>query len=144
MTKKARILVVEDESIIAKDIQYTLQDMGYLVPEIVFSGEDAIASAKENRPDMVLMDITLNGEMGGIEAARQIYSDMHIPVVFLTGYTDDQTIGKAKHARPFGFLIKPFDDLQLKTTVELALKRAEAEGYGPEALHKHNGKKTRP
>ena len=105
---KIQILVVEDESIVARDIQKTLQNLGYDVPCVVSSGEAAIQKAEENRPDLVLMDIVLKGKMDGIEAAEQICSRFNIPIVYLTAYTDDKMLARAKITEPFGYIVKPF------------------------------------
>ncbi|MCI0528677.1 MAG: response regulator, partial [Nitrospira sp.] len=89
---KAQILVVEDNTIVAKDIQYSLKQLGYTVPTIAFSGEEAVQEAGEIRPDLVLMDIRLNGDMDGVEAARQIHERFDIPVIYLTAHSDGPTI----------------------------------------------------
>ncbi len=116
-----RILIVEDESIVAKDIQNSLQTLGYLVPASVSSGEEAVTKAFELKPDLVLMDIMLKGQIDGIQAAEQIRSKIRIPVVYLTAYTDDQTLKRAKVSEAFGYLLKPFEDRELRTTIEMAL-----------------------
>jgi len=113
--KKIQILVVEDESIVARDIQNTLQSLGYDVPTVISSGKAAIQKAQENRPDLVLMDIVLKGKIDGIEAAEHIRSHFNIPVVYLTAYTDDKTLERAKITEPFGYVVKPFEDRELKT-----------------------------
>ncbi|MBU4200337.1 MAG: response regulator [Verrucomicrobia bacterium] len=116
-----RILIVEDESIVAKDIQNSLKNLGYVVPAIVSTGEEAVVKAHELKPDLVLMDVMLKGQIDGIEAAEQIRAQSHIPVVFLTAYTDDQTLKRAKVSEAFGYLLKPFEDRELRTTIEMAL-----------------------
>jgi len=123
--EKINILVVEDESIVGKDIQKTLQNLGYDVACVVSSGEAAIQKAKENRPDLVLMDIVLKGKIDGIEAAEHIRSHFNIPVVYLTAYTDDKTLEGAKITEPFGYVVKPFEDRELKTAIEMALYKAK-------------------
>ncbi|MDA0335831.1 MAG: response regulator [bacterium] len=122
-----RILVVEDEGIVALDIQGKLEGMGYLVPRVVSSGLDAIAAATQLKPDLVLMDIQLEGEMDGIDAATKIHADLGIPVVYLTAYSDERTLERAKAARPFGYLLKPFEERELYTTVEIAIYKHQAE-----------------
>ena len=122
---KAKILVVEDESIVAKDIQNSLKKLGYNVPTIVASGEKAIKECEDDRPELVLMDIMLKGEMDGIEAANIIREKMGIPVIFLTANADDTTVGKAKMAEPYGYIIKPFREKELQTTIEMALYKHE-------------------
>jgi len=118
---KARILVVEDEFITGADIQAKLQDMGYDVPVVADTGEYAIQVAGEQMPDLVLMDIHLKGEMTGIEAAEKIHDKYSLPVIYLTGQSDEATVEKAKVSAPFGYLIKPVDDRALKITINMAL-----------------------
>ncbi|HYN44500.1 MAG TPA: response regulator [Candidatus Limnocylindrales bacterium] len=125
--KEIQILVVEDEIIIAEDIQRKLKTMGYSVPAIVSSGEDAIKKIKENSPDLVLMDIVIHGGMDGIETAGEIRSLFDIPVVFLTAYADEKTLERAKITEPFGYLIKPFKERELQITIEIALYKHEME-----------------
>ncbi|MEN8264164.1 MAG: histidine kinase dimerization/phosphoacceptor domain -containing protein [Nitrospirota bacterium] len=125
--EKVKVLVVEDEAIIAKDLQWRLQDMGYDVPYIVASGEDAITRVREDNIDMVLMDIMLQGQMDGIEAAGQIHSERDIPIVFLTAYADDKMLERAKITEPFGYLIKPVRDRELYSTIEMALYKHKTE-----------------
>jgi len=119
--EKAQILVVEDDSIVAQDIQNSLRKMGYAVSKIVAYGEDAIKEAKENVPDLILMDINLKGEMLGTEAADQIRTQFDIPIIYLTAYTDEDVLERAKIAEPFGYLLKPFEAKELKSTIEIAL-----------------------
>ena len=118
---KTSVLVVEDESIVAKDIQNSLKKLGYAVPSVENSGEDAIDSAGQYRPDLILMDIMLKGEISGIEAAEQIRNRYQIPVIFLTAYADESTLSKAKVTEPYGYIIKPFKEIDLHTSIEMAL-----------------------
>ena len=124
---KAEILIVEDDGIVAKDIQNRVKDLGFEAPFKVPSGEEAIEKIKERKPDLVLMDIMLKGEMDGIEAAGQIRSRFHIPVVYLTAYADEKTLDAAKLTEPFGYLMKPFEDKELKAVIEIALYRYKME-----------------
>ncbi len=124
---RARILVVEDEIIIAEDLQRKLKKMGYDVPLIVSSGEEAIRKTQENIPDLILMDIVIHGEMDGIETAGKIHSIFDIPVVYLTAYADEKTLARAKITEPFGYLIKPFKERELQITIEIALYKNEME-----------------
>jgi PAS domain S-box-containing protein len=115
-----RILIVEDQRLIAADLEATLRKLGYLVVGSVASGEEAVAKAAEIAPQLVLMDIRLKGKMSGIEAA-QIIRDRHgVPVVFLTAYADEETILRAKTTTPFGYLVKPFNERELRATIEIA------------------------
>ncbi|MBI2919290.1 MAG: response regulator [Chloroflexi bacterium] len=123
----ARILVVEDESIVAMDIQTRLGRLGYSVVGVAASAEGAIAKAGETRPDLVLMDIRLEGEMDGIEAAGRIRSDFNIPVVYVTAYADEETLQRAKVTEPFGYILKPFETRELFTTIEMGLCKHKGE-----------------
>jgi CheY-like chemotaxis protein len=125
--KQIRVLVAEDEGIVAKDIQLCLRRLGYTVPVIVASGEDAIKQSEETQPDLVMMDIVLKGAMSGTEAAAEIHRRWHIPIIFLTAYADDATLEKAKLAEPFGYITKPFDETELRINVEMALYKARME-----------------
>src|SRR5690242_15568384 len=100
-------LIVEDEGIVAKDLQSMLQALGYRVPRTAASAQDAIRFASEARPDLVLMDVRLRGETDGIEAAQILRERFDVPIVFLTAYADDETVSRAKLAEPRGYLVKP-------------------------------------
>ena len=118
---KTNILIVEDESIVAKDIQHSLKKLGYNVVDIVSTAENAISVAVEKLPDLVLMDIMLKGPMSGIEAAQTIREQLNIPVIFLTAYADESTFTKAKLTEPYGYIIKPFKEIDLHTSIEMAI-----------------------
>ncbi len=133
---KKKILVVEDEKIIAYDIKYCLEKSGYIVPAIAAYGQQAIEKAEEFRPDLVLMDVMLKGNMNGIEAAEEIVSQFNIPVIYLTAYSDESTLKKAKTTQPFGYILKPFEAVQLITTIEIALNKYQQEEVMREALEK--------
>lgn len=120
---KAKVLVVEDERIVAEDIKGRLQKLGYTVQGMACSGEEAIKKAEETHPDLVLMDIVLEGKMNGIEAAKIIGSRFNIPFVYLTAYADDKTLEKAKVTEPYGYILKPFEDRELQTIIEIALHK---------------------
>lgn len=115
------ILVVEDEGIVATDLGQRLERMGYNVAGIVGTGQDAVDKAQEKDPDLILMDIMLRGDMRGTQAAHIIRSEMEVPIVFLTAYSDDSTIRQARLTQPYGYLLKPFDEDVLKTTISVAL-----------------------
>lgn len=121
-----KILLVEDESIEALDIKSTLESFGYEVPAVVSTGEEAVKKALEIMPDLILMDIILKGEIDGIDAASQIKSH-NIPVIFLTAHSEDTTIKRAKFAEPYGYLLKPFDVIELKYAIELAIYKNKME-----------------
>lgn len=124
---RAQILIVEDERIVAEDIRSNLRKMGYAVSAIVSSGEEAVSAAEELRPDLVLMDIVLEGKMNGIEAAGQIRSRFNIPVVYLTAHADDKILERAKMTEPFGYIIKPFEDRELRSAIKIALYKHRME-----------------
>ena len=119
--ERKRILIVEDENIVAKDIHNSLKNLGYVPVAIVHSAKKAIEAVEENHPDLVLMDIRLKGKMSGIEAAEIIYKRFEIPVIFLTAFADESTLEKAKISQPYGYIIKPFKDQDIQTAVEMAL-----------------------
>lgn len=122
-----KILVVEDESIVAMDIKHRLETMDYTVPEIVSSGEEAVEKAAILIPDLILMDIVLRGDMDGIQAAQIIKDNYDIPIVYLTAYSDEKTLKRAKITGPFGYIIKPFEDRELHSAIEVALYKHEME-----------------
>ena len=124
---KTRILVVEDEAIVAMDLQYKLEDLGYSVPALSYSGEEAIDLAHSLNPDLVLMDIKLSGETDGIQAAEQIRDRLDLPVVYLTAYADEATLQRAKLTGPFGYLLKPVEQRDLQTAVEVAIYKHRLE-----------------
>ena len=123
----AQILLVEDESIVAMDVQNRLKSMGYEVSAVASSGEEALRKAAETSPDLVLMDIVLKGNMDGIEASERLRKCLDIPIVFLTSYADDSTLRRAKVTEPFGYLLKPYEERELYTTIEVALYRHRME-----------------
>ena len=125
--EKARILVVEDETIVAMDIANTLRKLGHEVTDTVPSGEQAIASVKGNKPDLIFMDIGLKGGMDGIETAAQIRSQYSIPVIFLTAFVDEKTLDRAKATVPAGYITKPFEENDLRIAIEVGLYRAKLE-----------------
>jgi AmiR/NasT family two-component response regulator len=124
---KATILIVEDEAIVAEDLFQKLGHMGYEVRGITALGEEAVALARDRRPDLVLMDIRLRGRMGGIEAAELIRRECDLPVVFLTGQADSATLQRAKVTDRFGYILKPFDELELETHIDMALHKHQTE-----------------
>lgn len=121
----ARILVVEDERIVARDLAGALTEMGYEVPATVATGELAIEHARDLRPDLVLMDIRLPGPIDGIQAASAVREAHDIPVIFLTAHSDDETLRRAMQTEPVGYLVKPFFPPQLRCAIEIALHRRE-------------------
>ncbi|MCE8422569.1 MAG: PAS domain S-box protein [Candidatus Methanoperedens sp.] len=116
-----KILVVEDEAIVALDIKNRLEHLGYTIPAIASSGEEAIKKADETCPDLILMDIMLGEGMDGIEAAGHIHKRIDIPIIFLTAYADDETLSRAKITKPFGYILKPFEERELRSVIEIAI-----------------------
>jgi PAS domain S-box-containing protein len=121
--KAPRILIVEDGIIMARDIQHRLDAIGYNVVGIATTGEEAVEKSKRLLPDLLLMDVNLRGVIDGINAAQQIARDSDVPIVFVTAYSDEATLKRARSANPFGYVLKPFDDGELRTTIEMALFR---------------------
>ena len=119
--QQARILIVEDENIVARDIQNTLKHLGYAVTGLAATGEDAIQKAGETRPDLVLMDVMLKGYQDGVEAAQKILARYNIPVIYLTAFTDEKTLQRAKITEPYGYILKPFEERELHIAIEMAI-----------------------
>jgi len=124
----AKVLIVEDEGLIAMDLRQRLNALGYTVADVVSTGLGAVESAAQHLPDIILMDIRLKGEMDGIEAARRIRAAADLPVVFVTSYADDATVKRALGSEPVAYLVKPFSDQELHTTIDVALYRHAMEG----------------
>lgn len=121
-TTSARVLIADDEAIIARHVHNYLIQLGYEVIGIVSSAEEAVEAALRLRPDLLLMDIELPGPIDGIEAVRRIRNQIDVPVVYLTAYSDDTTIQRAESTGPFGYIIKPFQARELRITIEMALR----------------------
>lgn len=122
-----KILIVEDEGIEALDLQQKLTSMGYVVTDIVSSGEEAVKSAQGNHPDLVLMDIMLQGEIDGISAAEQIRDNLNIPVIYTTAYADKETLQRAKATGPYGYIVKPLRERELYISIDMALYKHKME-----------------
>ncbi len=125
----ANILVVEDEKIVAADIHSTLVGLGYSVPGVVSSGEEAVRRVAELHPDLVLMDIMLGGQMDGVQAARLMRQRFSVPVVFLTAFADGESLNRARASEPFGYIVKPFSEKELRSTIEIALYKHGVEKH---------------
>ena len=132
---QVRILVVEDESVVAKDIQWSLKSLGYSICAWASSGEEALEKVEALKPDLVLMDIVLKGSVDGVEAAERIRTTFDIPVVYLTAYADEHTLQRAKVTEPFGYILKPFEERELHTTIEVALYKHKMERHIKESQH---------
>ncbi|MEE9594985.1 MAG: PAS domain S-box protein, partial [Candidatus Hydrothermarchaeales archaeon] len=138
MTMNRKILIVEDERLLALGIEKNLKRMGYSVSGVVSSGEDAIKKAEKTGPDLVLMDIRIKGKMDGIQVAEKIKERLGIPVVYLTAYADKKTLERAKITEPFGYIVKPFDNKELRSTIETSLYRSIMEKKLKESEEKYH------
>ncbi len=118
-----KLLLVEDEFLIAKLLQKNLQLVGYEVCELVSTGEEAVERAGQEQPDFILMDIRLAGKMNGIEAAREIEQRFQIPIIFMTGYSDEEVVAQAKALNPLAYLVKPVTPDDIKPVVDAALEK---------------------
>ena len=118
----AKILVVEDERIIAQDLKVRLQRLGYQVTGVASSGEEAVREAESGQPDLILMDLALKGDMDGVEAARIIQERRKVPVIYVTAYTTDARLQQERVAKPYGYILKPFQELELQTAIEHMLQ----------------------
>jgi len=127
--KRARILIVEDELIVAADLQNNLQDLGYAVPDFVSTGVEAISVAGRTDPDLVIMDIRLSGDMDGINAAEHLRKRYGYPIIYLTAYADDETYRRAMETQPYGYLLKHTSTNELQSIIEAALQRARIEKH---------------
>lgn len=122
-----KILVVEDENVVALELKKRLKKLGYLVPSVASSGKEAISKAGGFLPDLVIMDIRLKGDMDGIQAAQTIREEFNIPVIYLTAHSDEETLKRAKQTEPYGYILKPFEEDDLRTAIEIALYKHHIE-----------------
>ena len=127
MVKKARVLIVEDEALVAEDLKMAVTDLGYDVVGHADNAEEAVKKAVTLKPDVILMDIVLKGEKNGIDASHEIKAQMNIPIIFLTAYTDIGLIDKAKSTEPYAYLVKPFQERQLLASIEMAMHKCQIE-----------------
>lgn len=119
---KKRILIVEDEKIVSKDLESSLRSMGYEICGSTGSGEEAISIALKKKPDLILMEILLHSHLNGIEAAEEIRKESNVPIIYLTNYADDRTVNRAKQTNPSGYILKPFEEREIKAAIEIALQ----------------------
>ncbi|MBN2875144.1 MAG: response regulator [Spirochaetales bacterium] len=119
------ILIVEDESLVGMELKETLERYGYRVPALIKLGEDVPEAIIVHKPDLILMDIRLKGFQDGIETAYMVGGEFEVPFVFLSAYSDDETLTRALGTRAYGYLVKPFDEKTLRTTIELSLRRSK-------------------
>ncbi len=127
MKSSAHILIVEDEAIVAFNLQQRLSHMGYHVPDVAVSGRETLDLVSQSRPDLILMDIHIEGAMDGIDVAARIQQSHPVPVIYLTAYSEDSTLERARQTRPYGYLIKPFSERELHATIQMALERHAVE-----------------
>ena len=124
---EVKILIVEDEKILAMGLKKKLENLGFAVTGLASSGAEAIASVKEIQPDLVLMDIVLKGAMDGIEAAKLIVNLHDVPVIYLTAYADDEILARAEKTCPYGYILKPYKDSELKANIKMAIYKHNAQ-----------------
>ncbi|MCX6138033.1 MAG: response regulator, partial [Ignavibacteriales bacterium] len=122
-----RILIVEDEGIVAKDIRRFVEQLGYSMAGYASTGEEALSAMRQSQPDLILLDIGLRGSIDGVETARRIHESFDTPIIFLTAYSDHATLQRAKETNPFGYLLKPFEERELYSAVEMARHRYSLE-----------------
>ena len=144
-----KVFILEDENIVAKDIEQSLEKLGYEVVGMASSGEKVKEQLEDGtRPDIFLMDIMIKGDMNGIEVAEYVKENFNIPVIFLTAYADENTLNKAKITEPYGYILKPYKEIDLHTTIEMALykhqktaeMKKELDVYSTLASESQNGK----
>lgn len=133
---KARIMIVEDESIVAMGIKHKLEDLGYTVVGIESRGTKAVETAFNTEPDLILMDIVLKGNMDGIEVAERIHNRLDTPIIYLTAYSDEEVLRRARITEPYGFILKPFKKSEVNANIEMALYKHEADKKKSDSLKK--------
>lgn len=116
-----RILVVEDEGIVAMEMRNKLEDLGYIVVGTVATGKAAVETAVETEPDLILMDIVLKGDMDGIEAAEKIHQQQDTPIIYLTAYSDEEILERARITEPYGYILKPFKKSEVNANIQMAI-----------------------
>jgi len=125
--RKTRIMIAEDEGLVARDMELMIKSLGFEAIAVVSSGEEALTQAVDLKPDLILMDIVLKGAVDGIEASLILWEKHHIPVIYVTAYADDAILKRARMTDPFGYILKPFDERELKISIEIALFKAAME-----------------
>ncbi len=138
-----KVMIVEDEFIIALDLKDIVKSYGYNVVAVATSGPDAVEKANKFEPELVLMDIMLKGKIDGVEAADSIRKKLDIPIVFVSSFSDEESVVRASKVSDYGYLVKPFDKEQIKAVIEAALKKHEEKNYsnlnnGSSTTSKHN------
>lgn len=125
--EKIKILIVEDENILALGLKKKLEKLGYTVTDIASSGSETINKINENIPELILMDIVIKGDIDGIETAEEINKNFDIPIIYLTAYADDEILKRAATTRPYGYILKPYKEKELKANIEMAIYRKKSE-----------------
>jgi CheY-like chemotaxis protein len=125
--RMTKIMIVEDEAVVALRLQQRLTSMGFDIVGVAYSGEEAVETARDLRPDLILTDIMIPGKLDGIQVAEIVKSVLDIPVIFLTAYPEDKIIERIKQAEPYGYIVKPFQDRELKDAIEVALYKKDME-----------------
>jgi AmiR/NasT family two-component response regulator len=133
---KTRILVVEDEAIVAMGIKHKLEDLGYSVVGIVATGEAAVETTLSTEPDLILMDIVLKGDMDGIEAAQKIHTKIDTPIIYLTAYSDEEVLERARITEPYGYILKPFKKSEVNANIQMAIYKHECDKKKSEVIKK--------
>ncbi|MDH5719287.1 MAG: diguanylate cyclase [Spirochaetia bacterium] len=136
--KTEQILIVEDEGLIAKEIEARLKTLGYQITGIMQNGEDVLEHIPKYKPDLILMDIQIKGNMDGIEIAQKIKKLYQIPVIYLTAFADEKTLERAKKTNPYGYIVKPFDETDLKIRIDMALYKHSIEKQNKELMNEAN------
>ena len=124
---KTKIMIVEDEKILAMGLKRKLEKLGYLITDTASSGQEALGKVAKNLPDLVLMDIVLKGDMDGIETAEELVKLYNLPIIYTTAYADDDIIQRAALTRPYGYLLKPFKEREVKANIEMAIHKKLSE-----------------
>lgn len=122
-----RILIVEDEIILGMSMKQELMNMNYNIVDVVDTGEKSLKSANELKPDLILMDVTLKGEMDGIKSAKQINENLDIPIIYMTAYTNDDVLNRVKKTKFYGYIHKPFSEKEVNTTIQTAISKHKSE-----------------
>ena len=131
-----RIMIVEDESIVAMGMKYKLEDLGYRVVGIEATGEAAVETALKTEPDLILMDIVLKGDMDGIEAAQKIHNRLDTPIIYITAYSDEEVLRRARITEPYGYILKPFKKSEVNANIQMAIYKHESDKKKSEIIKK--------
>ena len=122
-----RIMIVEDESIVAMGVKHKLEDLGYKVVGIEATGEGAVETALKTKPDIILMDIVLKGDMDGIEAAQQIHTRLDTPIIYVSAYSDEEVLRRARITEPYGYILKPFKKSEVNANIQMAIYKHQSD-----------------